>query len=140
MEAITAEEVIPHRPPMRMIDTLVEWSDDAAAAVVVFDGNHMAVQDGRVAEAALVECMAQTVAALEGAKTAARGNPGETAAAQVGMLCGVSDLSVVRRPNAGERLDVEVHVRKRLGPMALVDGRILCDGLVAAAGSLKLSV
>jgi len=139
MEPIDVEDVIPHRPPMRMIDALTEWSDDSARGVVVFDENHMAVHDGLVVESALVECIAQTVAAMEGAKRAACENPGGPAGEHVGMLCGVSDFSVVRRPRAGDRLEVRVQVRKRLGPMLLADGQVLCDGLVAAEGSLKLS-
>jgi predicted hotdog family 3-hydroxylacyl-ACP dehydratase len=139
MELMDIEEVIPHRPPMRMIDALTEWSDDSASGVVVFDGNHMAVHDGLVVESALVECIAQTVAAMEGAKRVACESPRGPAGEQVGMLCGVSDFAVVRRPRAGDRLEIRVQVRKRLGPMLLADGQVLCNGHIAAAGSLKLS-
>ena len=139
MRAIAAEDVIPHRLPMRMIDTLVAWNDDAARSAVVFDGNHMAVDDGLVTESALVECIAQTVAAMEGARKAACGRLGGTPETEVGMLCGVSDFAIIRRPKAGERFEVSVQVRKRLGPMLLADGEIVCDGHVVASGSLKLS-
>jgi predicted hotdog family 3-hydroxylacyl-ACP dehydratase len=139
MEALAAEKVIPHRPPMRMIDALVEWSDGSASGVVVFEEGHMAVHDGLVTEAALVECIAQTVAAMEGAKRAASGPPAGNAAEKPGMLCGVSDFVVARRPRAGEQLEIRVQVQKRLGPMLLADGQVLCNGHVAASGSLKLS-
>jgi predicted hotdog family 3-hydroxylacyl-ACP dehydratase len=134
---ISAETVIPHRSPMRMLDVLVDWNEESAKGEVVFGAGHLAIDNGLVREAALVECMAQTVAAMEGAKTAAGGGPGGT---QVGMLCGVSDFVVMRRPAAGERLEIGVRVQKRLGPMLLVDGQIVCDGRVVASGSLKLSV
>ena len=139
MGALAAEEVIPHRPPMRMIDALMEWSDNSARGAIVFDAKHMAVHDGLVTESALVECIAQTVAAMEGAKKAACGTTGGTVGEQVGMLCGVSDFVVVRRPKAGEQLEVRVQVHKRLGPMLLVDGQVLHNGDVVASGSLKLS-
>ncbi|MEI6148001.1 MAG: hypothetical protein WCS01_02815 [bacterium] len=139
MEPIAAEDVIPHRPPMRLIDALVEWNDHSARSVVVFAGDHMAVRDGFVTEPALVECIAQTVAAMEGARKAAGVAPGGTSGQQVGMLCGISDFAVVRRPKSGERLEVSVQVQKRLGPMLLADGQVLCDGQVVASGSLKLS-
>lgn len=135
MEAIAAETVIPHRPPMRLIDTLETWSEAGAQASVVFDATHLAVDSGRVTEAALVECLAQTVAAMEGARAAAAGTGG-----QLGMLCGVADFTVLRRPCAGERLEVRVRAEKRLGSMLLAAGEVWCNGSLAASGALKLSV
>ena len=134
-DSVAAETVIPHRPPMRLIDTLDAWSEEAAQASVVFDPAHLAVDDGRVTEAALVECLAQTVAAMEGARAAAAGTGG-----QLGMLCGVADFTVLRRPRAGERLEIRVRAEKRLGTMLLAAGEVWCNGSVAASGALKLSV
>ena len=136
--AIAAEDVIPHRSPMRMIDSLEEWSDDCATAFVVFDENHMATRDGLVVEPALVECVAQTVAAMEGVRNTDSAKPVDPAAERMSMLCGVSDFTIHHRPTAGKRLEVTVQTQKRLGKMLLAEGRILCEGQIMASGLLKL--
>jgi len=138
LTAVAAKDLIPHRWPMRMIDSLTEWTGDSAVGVAVFDKAHMAVSDGLVTEPALVECVAQTVAAMEGRKRLDSESPDDIQAHQPGMLCGVSDFVIEKRPGANKRLKIEVVVRKRLGAMLLVDGRIVCDDVVVASGSLKL--
>ena len=57
------ESLLPHRAPMRFIDALIDCSETTATATTTFDANHFAVADGFVLESALVECVAQTVAA-----------------------------------------------------------------------------
>jgi len=121
---------------MLMIDRLESWTNESATASVVFDDTHMAVSQGRVLAAALVESIAQTAAGMEGMRR--RAESPTAGAASPGMLCGVSHFAVKQRPATGERLDISVQVQKRLGPMLLIDGCISVSGDVVASGSLSL--
>lgn len=139
MTTIAAEKVIPHRSPMRMIDSLIEWNDESAVSTVIFNKEHMAVSEGFVTEPALVEAIAQTVAAMEGIRKVDNAKPDEGSEAQPGMLCGVTDFVVENKPKAEEPLKIKVHVQKRLGSMLLIDGIITSNNKLIATGSLKLS-
>ncbi len=133
---LDAAALIPHRPPMLMIDLLESLTNEGATASVMFDDTHMAVSHGQVLEAALVECIAQTAAAMEGMR-----HRTDTPAADretPGMLCSVTRFAVYRRPDAGEHLDITVQVQKRLGSMLLIDGRVSAAGEPVASGSLTL--
>lgn len=129
------EELIPHRPPMRWIESLIECTDTTAIATARFDAGHFAVSNGEISETALVECVAQTVAAALGQRMKARGN---SAAANHGMLAAVSNFKIHARPPLGETLTIEVRELKRLGPMLLIASIISCAGQTIAAGELSL--
>ncbi len=134
---VAADELIPHRPPMQMIDTLQQWTADSAEGVVTFSQDHMGVVDGFVTEPALIEAMAQTLAAMESAN--ARSQDGASKGTAVsGVLCGVSRFDIKDVPRAGMPLTIEVVVEKRLGPMMLASGSIRCQGTLVASGQLQV--
>jgi 3-hydroxyacyl-[acyl-carrier-protein] dehydratase len=129
------DQLIPHRPPMRWIDALVECTDTTATATACFEADHFAVTDGFVPEAALVECMAQTVAAAQGERARRSGKTGGPAG---GMLAAVSSFRIASRPSVGQTLRIEIRELKRFGPMLLVAGTIAQDGQPVASGELTL--
>ena len=130
------ENLIPHRPPMCWIKSLDECTATTATATACFAENDFAVADGKVLETALVECVAQTVAAALGQRAqSGGGKPGPTAH---GMLVAASNFKIISSPSAGQALRIEVRETKRLGPMLLVSGTISCAGQVVAAGDLSL--
>ena len=128
-------ELIPHRAPMRWIDSLVECTNTTATATACFTTDHFAVADGGVLETALVECVAQTVAAALGQRSRANEKAG---AANNGMLAAVSNFKILSRPPLDKPLTIEVRELKRLGPMLLIAGTITCDGQTIATGELSL--
>jgi len=133
--SIAIEELLPHRPPMRWVDALVDCTDTTAVATVRIGPEHFAVRDGVLLETALVECVAQTVAAALGHRMRASGNSG---GANQGMLAAVSGFKVFAQPKVGQTLTVETREVKRLGPMLLVAATITCEGQIVAAGELSL--
>jgi len=133
--ATDIETLIPHRAPMRFVTALTECSETTATATASFPAGHFAVTNGAVLEAALVECVAQTVAAALGHRATAGG---KTGASNNGMLAAVSNFKIHSLPPLGTTLTIEVRELKRLGPMLLIAGTILCAGQVIAAGELSL--
>jgi len=120
---------------MRWIGALVECTETAASAVAEFGPDHFAVVDGLVSASALVECMAQTVAAAAGQRARCRGESGSPAGR---MLAAVTNFRIVSRPPAGARLRIEVQERRRLGPMLQVTGVVSQEGLAIATGELTV--
>lgn len=134
--SVTIEGLIPHRAPMRWIDALTECTATTATAEACFAGGDYAVSEGKVLESALVECVAQTVAAAMGHRAQAGGGTGSKG--QHGMLVAVSNFKILRQPVAGERLKIEIRENRRLGPMLLIAGTISSGGQMIATGELSL--
>ena len=129
------DSLVPHRAPMQWVCALVECTDTTATATACLKDGDLAVADGAVLETALVECVAQTVAAALGHRAKTSGKAGWPGA---GMLTGVSNFRVQSRPPAGRELRIEVRELKRLGPMLMVAGVVSCEGKVVASGELTL--
>jgi predicted hotdog family 3-hydroxylacyl-ACP dehydratase len=135
--SVAIENLIPHRAPMRFIDALVECTETAAVATVCFGADSFAVADGLVLETALVECVAQTVAAALGWR-AKNSSQSDFSIATKGMLVAVSNFKIHARTAAGKILRIEVRELKRLGLMLRVAAEIFCDGQPVASGELTL--
>ncbi len=129
------ETLLPHRAPMRLIDSLVECSEARAIATTCFADKPFAVADEKVLESALVECLAQTAAAALGELARAKGSSRNTA---LGMLIAVSDFKICSCPPMKKNLRIEIVERKRLGQMRMISGKIFCDDEIVAAGDLSV--
>lgn len=129
------DTLIPHRAPMQWIDALTDCTDTTACATVRFTAGHFAVSDGKVSETALIECMAQTVAAALGHRSQ---NSGQASRANNGMLGAVSGFRIHAPPPLDKPVLIEVRELKRFGPMLLVAGVVSCEGQVLAEGELSL--
>src|ERR1700690_4220950 len=100
---VAIENLIPHRAPMRFIDALVECTETTAVATACFRADSFAVTDGLVLETALVECVAQTVAAALGQRATNSGESDSGIAAK-GMLVAVSNFKFHSRAPAEKTL------------------------------------
>jgi predicted hotdog family 3-hydroxylacyl-ACP dehydratase len=129
------EQLIPHRAPMCWVEELLDCTDTTATATTRFTADHFAVANLQVIETALVECMAQTVAAALGQRLRASGKSGAT---NNGMLAAVSNFKIHSRPPLDQILIIEVREVKRLGPMLMISGRISCGPELIATGDLSL--
>ena len=129
------EELIPHRAPMRWIDALTDCTETTATATARFTADHFAVTNGEITETALVECVAQTVAAALGQRMRAGG---ESAATNKGMLAAVSNFKILAHASLDQTLTIHVRELKRLGPMLMISSTISCAGQTIATGELSL--
>jgi predicted hotdog family 3-hydroxylacyl-ACP dehydratase len=133
--SVAIENLIPHRAPMRWIDSLDECTETHAVATVCFSADSFAVANGLVLETALVECVAQTAAAALGQRAKTHGSSG---IASAGMLVSVSNFKIQSRPPPEKKLRIEIRELKRLGLMLRVSGEIFCDEKSIASGELTL--
>jgi predicted hotdog family 3-hydroxylacyl-ACP dehydratase len=133
--ALAVEKLLPHRPPMLWIESLTRCTETEASAIASFKADDFAVSDGAVTETALVECVAQTVAAAQGQRAHMAGKSGAPVS---GMLAAVTDFRIQVRAPIGKPLLIDVRELKRFGPMLLVSGEITCEGQLIASGQLSL--
>lgn len=134
------DTLLPHRAPMQWIEALTDCTDSTASATVHFTDAHFAVTRGMVTETALIECMAQTVAAAAGARSKRAAQNDESAANRTGhgMLAAVSSFRIHSPVPLNESLLITVRELKRFGPMLRVAGVISGKQGVIAEGELSL--
>ncbi len=132
---------------MQWINALTNCTDTTASATACFSEGHFGAVDGAVMELALVECVAQTVAAARGYRTQnglSREPVGPLGAPPAigdgGMLAAISNFRIQSRPLVGKPFQIETRELKRFGPMLLVSGAVLSEGEVIASGELTLYV
>jgi predicted hotdog family 3-hydroxylacyl-ACP dehydratase len=131
---MAAERLIPHRAPMRLVDTLVSVNDGCAVAESVLPRSAiMADGEGKIDEVAFVELIAQSYAAFRGYMDRMDGKPPIE-----GFLVGVRDLAVAGRAYAGDRLLTSIRTVAAIGGFAVVEGAVTRGDETLASGTLKL--
>ena len=129
-----ADELIPHRPPMRLIDSLVSYSETEIGIEALPPSDCIFVgEDGMLAQAALVELLAQGYAAAKGYDDLINGRP-----ITEGYLVGVRKLALTGAARAGERLFIRIKPVGSFEGFVVADGEIERSGEIIASGTIKL--
>lgn len=131
---ISARRFIPHRPPMQLVDSLLEYADQGGVIeATVAPDSPLVDGDGSLDEVALVELLAQGYAVLKGYDDVLCGRE-----ISRGYLVGVKKLAVAGRAAAGDRLLVRIRTVGRFEGFAVADGEVEREGVVIAHGTIKL--
>jgi 3-hydroxyacyl-[acyl-carrier-protein] dehydratase len=133
---LPAKELIPHRPPMRLVDTLISW-DGTTGEVEANPGADCILvgTEGTLDAAALVELLAQGYATVKGYDDLLQGKE-----VSEGYLVGIRRFKAEGIARAGERLVVRIRTVGTFEGFAVADGEIECNSNVIASGTVKLWV
>ena len=131
---LAAELLMPHRLPMRMVETLVAYAgqEGVVEARMSADGL-LAAGDGRMDEVVLAELLAQAYAVVKGYGDCLAGNP-----VREGFLVGVKEAVFERPVFAGDRLQIAVRTVATVDGFAVTEGEVRRGDEQVAHGSLKL--
>lgn len=131
---LPAERLIPHRPPMRLVDTLLSFADGSglteacpAAECILADAR------GELDPAALVELIAQSYAAVKGYDDLSNDRP-----VKEGFLVGVRKLRITGKAFTGDRLLTTIRTVGTFEGFAVAEGEIVRAGETIATGTIKL--
>lgn len=75
LNEIPIEELIPHRPPMILVDKLLAYSSQGACCELTISPSHVFLQSEGVPAHVGMEFMAQTLAAMNGYQARVEGRP-----------------------------------------------------------------
>ena len=118
-----------------MLDSILEAGTARLVAEKVFQHDDYGVSEDHVLAGALIEAMAQAVAAIQGLAVESHGD-----LPPKGMLVGVEELMVLAPVNLGRRLKILVEITRQLPPFIMADGAIFQDGTMVVKGCLKFFV
>ncbi|MCG8430890.1 MAG: hypothetical protein MJA29_06945, partial [Candidatus Omnitrophica bacterium] len=131
---VAADELIPQKDTMRLIDTLVSLGERCARASVTVHGDMPFVdKEGYLDESAYVEMVAQATAAMGGIKQL--GLPGRK---PEGFLLGARSFTVYKRARVDDRLMISVQKTAKYGDFGILQGRIMRGKELLAEGEIKI--
>jgi 3-hydroxyacyl-[acyl-carrier-protein] dehydratase len=133
---LAAGALLPHRPPMLLLERLLEYQDGWGVAEARPGRDSLFTEDdGGLHPAALVEIMAQGYAAVRGYEDLLHGRPVKN-----GLLVGIRAIEFRGRAFAGEILEVRIRRVGGIEGFVLAEAEVRRDGALLAAGTLKMYI
>ncbi|WP_418765222.1 hypothetical protein [Mailhella sp.] len=129
--------LLPHLPPIRMIDALDEADDERFASHVTIPQDSPYVTSGILCPEALLEVMAQCFAAGMGCKA---GKAEPDAGAAWGYLASIRNFEIRENAHAGDRLVARCALRMRVGSIWVVEGQVLRRDEEIARAQFKIYI
>jgi len=129
-----AADLVPHRPPVRLIEHLLEVHAAAgrASATVRADSLHVNA-NGTLDPTAHLELMGQTFAAAKSWRDRQQGRP-----PRVGFLAGATGMECLDTARIGDQLTIAIKQTGTFGAFAMIEGQVHRHDRRIAGGQLKL--
>ncbi len=129
-----AEQLLPHRPPMMLIDSLLQRDKDkaVASAVLAPDNIFLSKERGLLNEY-FIELVAQTMAAANGYDALLDNGP-----VKDGFLVGIETFFLHEEPKEKDLFRVVAVKEMEFGQMQVIAGSVFADSTCIATVKLKL--
>jgi len=130
----TISQIIPHRPPMLMIDGYKRIDNNNALSEKKFGGGDYGCENKIVIDSILIECVAQTVAAHYGYQSLLKKekNP------EIGMLVSVDAFDFYHPVFENSKIEIFISKTDRIGAFKLFKGEIRIKNKIIASGNIKV--
>ena len=129
-----AERLVPHKPPMLMIDTLLTIRERASVSEMEVRGDSIFLgANGTLDEASYAEIISQAIAAQDGFKNLENRRLGSE-----GFLLGIKNLEILGNARIGDKLTVHVYKVARYGEFGIIKGEVFRGADLIAKGEIKL--
>ena len=126
---------IPQRPPMVMVDELLEASDVHAITTLEIKDENIFLEGEKLSEAGLVENMAQTAAAQLGYQCALRNIP-----VPIGYIAALKDLRISQLPRKGAIITTSIRITNQISDITIVEGVVEQEAGVCCRCEMKIFV
>jgi predicted hotdog family 3-hydroxylacyl-ACP dehydratase len=126
---------IPQRPPMVMIDTLLEASDTHAVTHLTVTADNIFTDNGSFSEPGLIENIAQTAAAQVGYQCARKQIP-----VPIGYIAAVKNLAVHRLPPEGAQITTSVRIVNQVLEVTLAEGEVMLAGETICTCEMRIFI
>jgi predicted hotdog family 3-hydroxylacyl-ACP dehydratase len=128
--------LLPQKPPMVMVDSLVEYTDLGAVTRLGVRPDNVFVQNGQLAEPGLVENIAQTAAAHAGHNNVLKG----IAEAPLGYIAAVDHLQIHKLPAVHSTIETSIRVIQQVLNVTIIAGTVVCEGEPIAQCEMKIFI
>lgn len=128
-----AQNFIPQRPPMTMIDRIIASEEEFFITDFLIRDDNVFVDNGTFREAGIMENIAQTCAARIGFCAANDEVPR-------GVIGGISGFTLYSRPRVGDTLITTINIVAGVGGAMVVDARVEANRERVATCSMKVFI
>jgi radical SAM protein with 4Fe4S-binding SPASM domain len=131
---VDVAHVMPHKPPMLLIDRLLEVKERASVSEMTVRADMLFVdENGMLDEASYPEIISQAIAAQEGfRRSGGRIQPLE------GFLLGVKKLEILGNSQVGDTLRISLHKTAKFGDFGIINGEVYKGEELIARGEIKV--
>lgn len=130
----SAELLLIHRPPMLLIDKLIERQGDDATAIATISPESMFLNEKNdILCEYFIEIIAQTMAAANGYDHLVRGTQPKD-----GFLVGLDKFVFHYLPDNKDTFHIKTSKTMAFGSMQIVQGEVFVGDISVAAGELKV--
>lgn len=126
-------EIIPQKHPFVFIDEVISFAESEISTRFEVKAEGTFVSDGILQEAALIENIAQTAAALEGCNAKQRN--GEV---KVGFIGSVKKLEIVKAAEIGQTLHTKLKVVGTALGVNIAEGKVMVDDELIAQCTMNI--
>ena len=127
------QDLIPQRPPMVMIDSLVFAGDNTGVGKLFINESNPLCFEGYLTEAGLIECIAQTAAAYTGYSRLSQYKE-----VKRGYIGSVKNLKIYSLPRTRTEITTEITVENELLGFTIITGKVLCGKKLLAECELRI--
>ena len=122
-------DAIPHRPPMLLLDEILEWDEEKIVCSKAFRADEWFFQ-GHYPDFPLVPGVLLCEAAMQAGAVLLSKHPKGEGVPVVGRL---NDVKFKRMVRPGEMVHLEVSLEERIKDAFFLSGRVTCDGKLAVS-------
>ncbi len=130
---VDAALLVPHKPPLLLIDRLLEVKERMSLSEMTVRKDMVFVgEDGTLDDASYAEIISQALAAMEGFRKLGLNGP-----RQEGFLLGIKNLEVAGSARVGDTLRISVFKVAKYGDFGIVRGEVRNGDTLIAHGEIK---
>lgn len=128
-------EYIPQRPPVVMIDRIVDISEKKVVCRFEVKNGNLFVADGRFLEPGIIENMAQTIAAGAGYRAKERNEK-----VKLGYIAAIKNLNIYMLPSVGDVLNTRVLIVNEVFSVTIVQAEVICGSTKIADCEMRIFI
>jgi predicted hotdog family 3-hydroxylacyl-ACP dehydratase len=125
-------DLIPHRPPMVMIDRLTYANENSAGGMLFIKESNVFCHDGHLQEAGLIEFIGQTAAAYAGYFQLSANKE-----IKPGFISAIKNLVINSLPELYTEILSEIKIENELLGYTLITGKVIQNNSVIAEGEVR---
>lgn len=126
------KQLLPHREPMIMVDSLLEFSDGKASVGFTILKDNLFLGHDEFSETGLIEHMAQAAALYAGFKNHSENNP-----VKEGFIASIKKLDIQQLPKVDAFLKTDVFIIHEIMHMTTVKLSTFIDGIEIANAEMN---
>jgi len=126
---------IPQRPPMVMVDSLMEATEKRIVSRFTVQKENVFLEENVLKEAGIIENIAQTAAAGVGYKQVTQKLP-----VKLGFIAAIKNLKIYSLPEINSQLETIVEVVNEVMEVTIVQGTVMESGIKIAECELRIFI